>query len=193
MPVLAVFAAAAQVGQRVDAALLDLAVRAAQAGAVELLSRAGRAGGVLYKSTATDPVSDADRAAEAAIVTLIAGERPEDGLFGEEGAALAVNAEARLDYFGQTVNIAARVQALAASGEIWMTEPVLAAEGVDLRFAEMKGPVKDRLRRYALYERFGDDHFSPTVGAAVSAYLATTGVEWTDWEDRPAPTHPGRR
>jgi high affinity sulfate transporter 1 len=69
----------------------------------------------------------------------------------------------------------------------------LAAEGVDLRFAEMKGPVKDRLRRYALYERFGDDHFYPTVGAAVSAYLETTGVEWTDWEDRPAPTHPGRR
>jgi MFS superfamily sulfate permease-like transporter len=51
----------------------------------------------------------------------------------------------------------------------------LAAEGVDLRFAEMKGPVKDRLRRYALYERFGDDHFYPTVGAAVSAYLETTG------------------
>ena len=69
----------------------------------------------------------------------------------------------------------------------------LAAEGVDLRFAEMKGPVKDRLRRYALYERFGDDHFYPTIGAAVSAYLETTGVEWTDWEDRPAPTHPGPR
>ena len=69
----------------------------------------------------------------------------------------------------------------------------LAAEGVDLRSAEMKGPVKDRLRRYALYERFGDDHFYPTVGAAVSAYLETTGVEWTDWEDRPAPTHPGLR
>jgi high affinity sulfate transporter 1 len=69
----------------------------------------------------------------------------------------------------------------------------LAAEGVDLRFAEMKGPVKDRLRRYALYERFGDDSFYPTIGAAVSAYLETTGVEWTDWEDRPAPTHPGPR
>jgi class 3 adenylate cyclase len=48
-----------------------------------------------------------------------------------EGSALAVNAEARLDYFGQTVNIAARVQALAASGEIWLTESVLAADGVD--------------------------------------------------------------
>ena len=67
----------------------------------------------------------------------------------------------------------------------------LAAEGVDLRFAEMKGPVKDKLKRYALYERFGDDHFYYTVGAAVSAYLDATGVEWTDWEDRPAPTHPG--
>ena len=59
-----------------------------------------------------------------------------------------------------------------------------AAEGVDLRFAEMKGPVKDKLKRYALYERFGDDHFFYTVGAAVSASIEATGVEWTDWEDR---------
>ena len=66
----------------------------------------------------------------------------------------------------------------------------LAAEGVDLRFAEMKDPVKDRLKRYALYERFGDDHFYPTVGAAVSAYLDATGVTWTDWEDR-AEVSPG--
>jgi MFS superfamily sulfate permease-like transporter len=51
----------------------------------------------------------------------------------------------------------------------------LAAEGVDLRFAEMKDPVKDRLKRYALYERFGDDHFYPTAGAAVGAYLDATG------------------
>jgi MFS superfamily sulfate permease-like transporter len=67
----------------------------------------------------------------------------------------------------------------------------LAAEGIDLRFAEMKGPVKDKLRRYALYERFGDDHFYPTVGEAVNAYVDMTGVDWTDWEDRATPTHPG--
>lgn len=48
-----------------------------------------------------------------------------------EGAALAVNAESRLDYFGQTVNIAARVQALAASGEVWVTETVAQGAGVD--------------------------------------------------------------
>jgi len=70
----------------------------------------------------------------------------------------------------------------------------LHALGVELCFAEMKDPVKDRLKRYALYERFGDDHFYPTVGEAVSAYLDATGVEWTDWEDRaelsPGPARP---
>ena len=48
-----------------------------------------------------------------------------------EGAALAVNAEDRLDYFGQTVNIAARVQALAAAGEIWITEGTFQSTGVE--------------------------------------------------------------
>lgn len=48
-----------------------------------------------------------------------------------EGATLAVNAEDRLDYFGQTVNIAARVQGLAKADEIWVTEPVfLASQGL---------------------------------------------------------------
>ena len=54
--------------------------------------------------------------------------------------------------------------------------------------------MKDRLKRYALYERFGDDHFFPTVGEAVGAYLEATGTEWTDWEDRaevsPGPSRP---
>jgi high affinity sulfate transporter 1 len=60
----------------------------------------------------------------------------------------------------------------------------LAAEGVDLRFAEMKGPVKDRLKRYALFERFGADHFYPTIGTAVDAYVDEAGIKWVDWEDR---------
>jgi MFS superfamily sulfate permease-like transporter len=62
----------------------------------------------------------------------------------------------------------------------------LAGEGVDLRFAEMKGPVKDRLKRYALFERLGADHFYPTIGTAVRAYLDQAGVEWVDWEDQAA-------
>ena len=47
-----------------------------------------------------------------------------------EGAALAVNADARLDYFGQSVNVAARVQGLAQAGEIWMTDAIFEAPAV---------------------------------------------------------------
>jgi MFS superfamily sulfate permease-like transporter len=79
-----------------------------------------------------------------------------------------------------------------AADVVWELEEELAAEGVDLRFAEMKDPVKDRLKRYGLFDRFGDDHFYPTLGQAVNDYLGATGVEWTDWEDRAAPsTRPG--
>jgi class 3 adenylate cyclase len=47
-----------------------------------------------------------------------------------EGPALAINADDRVDYFGQTVNIAARVQGLAKAGEIWITEPIFQANGI---------------------------------------------------------------
>lgn len=43
-----------------------------------------------------------------------------------EGPCLAVTLNDRLDYFGQTVNIAARVQGLAMSRSIFATEPVIA-------------------------------------------------------------------
>jgi class 3 adenylate cyclase len=45
------------------------------------------------------------------------------------GACLAVTLNDRLDYFGQTVNIAARIQALAGAGEILFTDDVLAVHG----------------------------------------------------------------
>jgi MFS superfamily sulfate permease-like transporter len=58
-------------------------------------------------------------------------------------------------------------------------------QGVVLAFAEMKGPVKDRLRRYGLYAQIGEDRFFPTIGTAVNGYLRATGVAWVDWEERP--------
>ncbi|MFJ6537635.1 SulP family inorganic anion transporter [Paenarthrobacter sp. NPDC091711] len=45
----------------------------------------------------------------------------------------------------------------------------LASKGVDLVFAELKGPVKDKLIRLGTAARFTPDHFFPTVGAAVRA------------------------
>lgn len=44
--------------------------------------------------------------------------------------------------------------------------------GMDLFFAEMKGPVKDRLKRYGLFNRLGIENFFPTIEQAVERYLA---------------------
>ena len=62
--------------------------------------------------------------------------------------------------------------------------------GIALRFAELKDPVKDRLKQYGLFARFGPDAFFPTVGAAVDAYITWSGVPWEDWEDRIPPSGP---
>ena len=43
--------------------------------------------------------------------------------------------------------------------------------GISLVFAEMKGPVKDRLIRFGVGSRFGPEHFFPTVKNAVKAYV----------------------
>ena len=51
---------------------------------------------------------------------------------------------------------------------------------IEFRFAEMKDPVKDKLRRFELLERFGESNFHPTIGAAVDAYVEEHGVDWKD-------------
>ena len=53
----------------------------------------------------------------------------------------------------------------------------LKAAGIRLCFAELKDPVKDKLRRFGLYERFGDGGFFPTIGSAVDAYCEAHGLE----------------
>ncbi|WP_136474940.1 SulP family inorganic anion transporter [Pseudomonas sp. DG56-2] len=58
-------------------------------------------------------------------------------------------------------------------------EQVLRAANIELRFAEMKDPVKDKLLRLEVLEHIGTDIFQPTVGAAVDTYLEEHGVDWT--------------
>jgi high affinity sulfate transporter 1 len=53
----------------------------------------------------------------------------------------------------------------------------LKAAGTRLSFAELKDPVKDKLRRFELYQRFGDNGFFPTIGSAVDAYCQAHGLE----------------
>jgi len=49
---------------------------------------------------------------------------------------------------------------------------------IELRFAEMKSPVQDKLKRFELFERFAKPNFYPTLGAAIDAYLAEHSVDW---------------
>ncbi|MDM0107911.1 sulfate permease [Variovorax sp. J22R24] len=62
-------------------------------------------------------------------------------------------------------------------------DETLHAAGIQLCIAEMKDPVKDKLKRFGLFARLGEAAFFPTIGAAVSQYLETHPVDWVDWED----------
>ena len=108
---------------------------------------------------------------------------------------------ANADYFRE------RVRALARTGDAaWIVvcaEPVtdidatagetlralnreLDGVGIELAFAELKDPVRDRLRHYGIHDEIGSHRFFPTLGVAVATYLRETGVEWLDWEERRA-------
>ncbi len=87
--------------------LVDLAQRAARAAGVMLRERFSRPPeGVATKSTPTDLVSDADRAAEELLVDVIAKERPHDGFVTEESEGRASDSGVNwiLDPLDATVN-----------------------------------------------------------------------------------------
>jgi MFS superfamily sulfate permease-like transporter len=54
----------------------------------------------------------------------------------------------------------------------------LTESSVELRFAEMKDVVKDKLKHFEIFDRFGEANFHPTIGSAVDAYLEQHAVEW---------------
>jgi high affinity sulfate transporter 1 len=57
-------------------------------------------------------------------------------------------------------------------------DTTLRASGIELEFAEMKDPVKDKLKRFEIFSRFGSENYHPTLGAAIDAYLEEHHVEW---------------
>jgi high affinity sulfate transporter 1 len=73
---------------------------------------------------------------------------------------------------------------VTAADMISELDDALRAADVDLVFAEMKDPVKDKLKRFGIYTRLGEHSFFATVGEAVNAYLQGHAVPWVDWEDR---------
>ncbi len=72
------------------------------------------------------------------------------------GASIAVTLNDRLDFFGQTVNIAARVQGLADADEIYITHEVYMAPGVkgllsDLHVTPQQATLKGVQRAVSVY------------------------------------------
>lgn len=59
----------------------------------------------------------------------------------------------------------------------------LAIRGVELTFAEMKDPVKDRLERYDLRQKIGETYFFSTIGVAVKAYVDRFAIPWPELDD----------
>jgi high affinity sulfate transporter 1 len=49
-------------------------------------------------------------------------------------------------------------------------DETLRAKGIELRFAELKDPVKDKLKRFGLFAKLGEESFFPTIEAAVRSY-----------------------
>ena len=63
---------------------------------------------------------------------------------------------------------------------------LLQIESVEFCFAEMKGPVKDKLKRFGLFSHFGQETFFATVDEAVRAYLSAHPAHpamTADWRD----------
>jgi len=55
--------------------------------------------------------------------------------------------------------------------------------GIELCFAELKDPVKDKLKRFGLFARIGESFFFPTIEAAADSFLQSHAVDWTDRPD----------
>jgi high affinity sulfate transporter 1 len=74
---------------------------------------------------------------------------------------------------------------VTAGDTIAELDKMLHEMGIEFCFAELKDPVKDKLKRFGLFAQLGENYFFPTVGAAVSRYLEINNdVDWEDWEDQ---------
>jgi high affinity sulfate transporter 1 len=73
---------------------------------------------------------------------------------------------------------------VTAADVVCELDDTLRAASIELCFAEMKDPVKDKLKRFGLLTRFGEQTFFATLDEAVSTYRVTHPVDWVDWDDR---------
>jgi high affinity sulfate transporter 1 len=67
----------------------------------------------------------------------------------------------------------------------------LGTRGIELHFAELKDPVRDKLTRFEMTDLLGDAQFHPTIGSAVDDHLGNLAAEEHRGDAGPAP--PGEK
>ena len=72
---------------------------------------------------------------------------------------------------------------VTAAEVLTMLHGELTARGIELRFAGLKGQVKDRLHHYGTLAVLGEHIFAPTAGVAVNRYRKTHQLAWKDWDE----------
>ena len=102
--------------------------------------------------------------------------------FKEQVLALAAKSPAPVRWFVVAAEPVTSVDITAADA-LAELDRSLDEAGMKLCFAELKDPVKDKLKRFGLFDQIGEKFFFPTIGVAVSTYLDTHKVDWADWDD----------
>jgi high affinity sulfate transporter 1 len=98
-------------------------------------------------------------------------------LFKERVLAAATAASGKVTWLVVAAEPVTSVDVTAADSLVELDD-TLRDNGTKLCFAELKDPVKDKLKRFGLFDRIGEAFFFATIGAAVDEYQATHKAEW---------------
>ena len=69
---------------------------------------------------------------------------------------------------------------ITAADTLAELDETLHSAGIELCFAELKDPVKDKLKRFGLFSVIGEKYFFPTIEAAVRSYVQGHAIDWID-------------
>ena len=154
--------------------LADLALSAARLAATDATGRRRRGLELSTKSSATDLVTDADRAAEAIIVEHLLAARPHDGVLGEEGGEHRGTSGVRwiIDPIDGTTNFVYDIWAwgvsIGAEVDGRMVAGAVVVPGTDTEFHAAEGE--------GAYE--GDHRLHLGQAAALATSLVGTGFSY---------------
>ena len=103
-------------------------------------------------------------------------------LFKERVLAAAAAAPTKIAWLVVAAEPVTSVDVTAADSLVELHD-TLRDRGTKLCFAELKDPVKDKLKRFGLFEMIGEPFFFATIGAVVDEYQATHKAEWVSGAD----------